>query len=51
MVIVGPCSVHDVDAARVYAKALKKLAAGVWELLVVIASTLKSPARRWVGKV
>jgi 3-deoxy-7-phosphoheptulonate synthase len=47
--IVGPCSIHDVDAARDYATRLKPVADATREQLVVIMRTYFEKPRTTVG--
>lgn len=54
LVIVGPCSIHDVDEALIYASELKKLADRyVDELLVVFRAYVEKPRSSigWKGLV
>ena len=37
-IVVGPCSIHDVEAARDYAARLKKLADEVSDTLLIVMS-------------
>lgn len=48
-VVVGPCSVHDVEAARDYAKRLKDLADEVSDTLVVVMRVYFEKPRTAVG--
>lgn len=48
-VVVGPCSVHDVEAAREYAKRLKDLADEVSDTLVVVMRVYFEKPRTAVG--
>src|SRR5689334_14102643 len=43
LVIVGPCSVHDPEAALDYAKRLKELSAELPELLIVMRVYFEKP--------
>ena len=43
LVIVGPCSVHDVDAVREYAARLKAATRGMDELFVVVRTYFEKP--------
>ncbi|TDH74443.1 hypothetical protein CCR75_006355 [Bremia lactucae] len=49
VVIVGPCSIHDVDAALEYAKRLKSLASDLKGELLVIMRTYFEKPRTTVG--
>ena len=49
VVIVGPCSVHDVDAAIAYAKELKKLALEFKDELLVIMRVYFEKPRTSIG--
>jgi len=49
VVIVGPCSIHDPDAAREYAGRLAKTAAGLSDALVVVMRTYFEKPRTTVG--
>ena len=49
MVVVGPCSIHDVDAAIDYAKRLKKLAAEVEDSLYLVMRVYFEKPRTTVG--
>ena len=48
-IVVGPCSIHDVDAAQEYAKRLKKLADEVSDTLVIIMRVYFEKPRTTVG--
>jgi len=48
-VVVGPCSIHDLDAAREYAKKLKKLADEVSDTIVIIMRVYFEKPRTSVG--
>lgn len=48
-VIVGPCSIHDLDAAMTYAKRLKKLAERVQETIYVVMRVYFEKPRTTVG--
>jgi len=48
-VVVGPCSIHDVDAAREYAGRLRELAARVERTMVVIMRVYFEKPRTTVG--
>ncbi|AMO68479.1 phospho-2-dehydro-3-deoxyheptonate aldolase [gamma proteobacterium BDW918] len=48
-VVVGPCSIHDVDAAMDYAKRLKALADEVSDTLVIIMRVYFEKPRTTVG--
>lgn len=49
VVIVGPCSIHDVDAAKEYAARLTKLASELHSDLVVVMRTYFEKPRTTVG--
>jgi 3-deoxy-7-phosphoheptulonate synthase len=49
MVIVGPCSIHDLDAARDYAARLLKLAERVHDRLLVVMRVYFEKPRTTVG--
>jgi 3-deoxy-7-phosphoheptulonate synthase len=49
LVIVGPCSIHDPDAAREYARRLAKTAAGLQGELIVVMRTYFEKPRTTVG--
>ncbi len=53
MVIVGPCSVHDVDAALEYARRLRAVADKLAELLIVMRVYFEKPRTTtgWKGLV
>jgi 3-deoxy-7-phosphoheptulonate synthase len=53
LVIVGPCSVHDPEAALDYAKRLKELSAELAELLVVMRVYFEKPRTTtgWKGLI
>ncbi len=48
-VVIGPCSIHDPDAALVYAEKLQKLAAEVSESLYIIMRVYFEKPRTTVG--
>jgi len=48
-VVIGPCSIHDVDAARVYAQRLKRLADEVKDALFVIMRVYFEKPRTTIG--
>ena len=48
-VVVGPCSIHDVDAALDYAKRLKELAAKVQDTLYIVMRVYFEKPRTTVG--
>ena len=51
LVVVGPCSIHDVDAAKEYAQRLKVLSDDIADqIFVVMRAYLKSPEAQLVGK-
>ncbi|WVM94353.1 hypothetical protein ULG90_05375 [Halopseudomonas pachastrellae] len=51
-IVIGPCSIHDIEAAKDYAVRLKQLAAEVSDTLyLVMASTSKSRVPPSAGKV
>ncbi|MBQ0834488.1 MULTISPECIES: 3-deoxy-7-phosphoheptulonate synthase [unclassified Marinobacter] len=47
--VVGPCSIHDVDAARDYASRLKKLADEVSDTLLIVMRVYFEKPRTTVG--
>src|SRR5881394_3895021 len=49
VVVVGPCSIHDVDAAREYARGLHTLAAELSDALVVVMRVYFEKPRTTVG--
>lgn len=49
MVVIGPCSIHDVDAAKDYAERLKKLAAEVSDTLFIVMRVYFEKPRTTVG--
>ncbi|MCS2610098.1 3-deoxy-7-phosphoheptulonate synthase [Halomonas dongshanensis] len=49
LVVVGPCSIHDVDAALDYAKRLRKLADDVSESLYIVMRVYFEKPRTTVG--
>src|SRR4051812_38645669 len=49
VVVVGPCSIHDVDAAREYARGLHALAAELQDALVVVMRVYFEKPRTTVG--
>jgi len=49
VVVVGPCSIHDVDAAREYARGLHALAAELANALVVVMRVYFEKPRTTVG--
>jgi 3-deoxy-7-phosphoheptulonate synthase len=48
-VVVGPCSIHDVEAAREYAARLKKLAEEVSDTLLIVMRVYFEKPRTTVG--
>jgi len=48
-VVVGPCSIHDLDAAREYAKKLKKLADKISDTIVIVMRVYFEKPRTSVG--
>jgi len=48
-IVVGPCSIHDVDAAHDYAKRLKKLADEVSDTLFIVMRVYFEKPRTTVG--
>lgn len=48
-VVVGPCSIHDVDAAKEYAQRLKKLSDEVSDTLVLVMRVYFEKPRTTVG--
>ena len=54
LAIVGPCSIHDIDAAVEYAKKLKKLADSIKDQMVVVMRTYFEKPRTvggWKGLI
>jgi 3-deoxy-7-phosphoheptulonate synthase len=49
MVVVGPCSVHDPEAAIVYAKQLREYAKGAVEDLHIVMRVYFEKPRTTVG--
>src|ERR1043165_3376240 len=49
VVVVGPCSIHDVDAAREYARGLHVVAAELSDALVVVMRVYFEKPRTTVG--
>ncbi|WP_250460903.1 3-deoxy-7-phosphoheptulonate synthase [Microbulbifer litoralis] len=49
MVVIGPCSVHDVDAAIDYAKRLKKISDQVSDTLLIVMRVYFEKPRTTVG--
>ncbi len=49
MVVIGPCSIHDVDAAKDYAQRLKKLADEVGDTLYIVMRVYFEKPRTTVG--
>lgn len=47
--VVGPCSIHDVDAAKVYAKKLKELSDKVQDTLYIVMRVYFEKPRTTVG--
>ncbi len=48
-VVVGPCSIHDIDAAKDYAERLKKLAADLSDTLYIVMRVYFEKPRTTVG--
>src|SRR5205085_8935188 len=48
-VVVGPCSIHDTDAARDYAQRLRLVAARHEQRLVIVMRTYFEKARTTIG--
>jgi 3-deoxy-7-phosphoheptulonate synthase len=48
-IVVGPCSIHDVDAAREYAQKLKKLADELSDTLLIVMRVYFEKPRTTVG--
>ena len=48
-IVVGPCSIHDVDAARDYAQKLKKLADELSDTLLIVMRVYFEKPRTTVG--
>jgi 3-deoxy-7-phosphoheptulonate synthase len=49
LVVIGPCSIHDVDAAREYARRLKSLADEVGDSLLLVMRAYFEKPRTTVG--
>ncbi len=49
LLIVGPCSIHDIDAAKEYARAIKSLAESVQDQFLVIMRTYLEKPRTEQG--
>ena len=49
LVVVGPCSIHDIDAAHEYAQRLKKLADQVSDTLLIVMRVYFEKPRTTVG--
>ncbi|MEO0444272.1 MAG: 3-deoxy-7-phosphoheptulonate synthase, partial [Pseudomonadota bacterium] len=49
MVVIGPCSIHDVDAAMDYAKRLKGLAEAVKDSIAIVMRVYFEKPRTTVG--
>jgi 3-deoxy-7-phosphoheptulonate synthase len=49
LVVVGPCSIHDADAAYAYAERLKKVADATQDQLVIVMRTYFEKPRTTVG--
>ncbi|GAA6169432.1 3-deoxy-7-phosphoheptulonate synthase [Sessilibacter corallicola] len=49
MIVVGPCSIHDVDAAMDYAKRLKELSEKVKDTLLIVMRVYFEKPRTTVG--
>lgn len=49
LVVVGPCSVHDMEAAKEYAKRLKTLSEKVGDTLLIVMRTYFEKPRTTVG--
>ncbi|HBJ29400.1 MAG TPA: 3-deoxy-7-phosphoheptulonate synthase, partial [Cobetia sp.] len=49
LVVVGPCSIHDLDAARDYARRLKVLAEEVKDSLYIVMRVYFEKPRTTVG--
>ena len=49
MVVVGPCSIHDVDAAMEYAHRLKRVAEQVDDTLLLVMRVYFEKPRTTVG--
>lgn len=50
LVVVGPCSIHDVDAAKEYAQKLKDYADSVADDLLIVMRVYFEKPRTTVGK-
>ncbi len=48
-IVIGPCSIHDVDAAKDYAERLQKLAAQVSDTLLIVMRVYFEKPRTTVG--
>jgi len=48
-IVIGPCSIHDLDAAREYAKKLKKLSDEVNDTIVIVMRVYFEKPRTSVG--
>ena len=48
-IVVGPCSIHDIDAAHEYAQRLKKLAEAIQETIVVVMRVYFEKPRTTTG--
>ena len=52
LVVVGPCSIHDVEAAKEYAQRLKGLSDDIADqVFVVMRAYFEKPQCRYAGKV
>ncbi len=52
LVVCGPCSIHDLEAAKDYARRLKALSEEVSDqLYLVMRVYFENPGLLWVGKV
>ena len=49
LVVVGPCSIHDIEAAHEYARRLKKLADQVSDTLLIVMRVYFEKPRTTVG--
>ena len=49
LAIVGPCSIHEIDAARTYAERLQKLATTVSDRIVIVMRTYFEKPRTVLG--
>ena len=50
LVIVGPCSIHDIKAAKEYAKLLKKISDKLSNELIIVMRTYFEKPRTKIGR-